>query len=234
VASDATYTGGGPHRDTGRAKILLADDHKIVAEGLGLLLQSAFDLVGTVEDGRALVEVANRLRPDIIVTDIAMPLLNGLDAVRQIRREGIGSKVIFLTMHSEPHLATQAFRAGAAGYLLKHSAGEELITAIHEVLRGRTYLTPIIAKDVIALLLRAKTRADESAPLLTPRQREVLQLIAEGRTMKEIAGILHISTRTGESHKYDMMQTLGVTTTAELIRFAIRLGLISVETDLSN
>jgi DNA-binding NarL/FixJ family response regulator len=209
-----------------RARVLLADDHTIVAEGLASLLEDDFDLVGQVRDGRALLEAARRLRPDVIVSDISMPLLNGLDAVRQIRRAGLPCKLVILTMHADVHLATEAVRAGATGYVLKQSAGEELITAIREVLKGRTYITPLIATDVIGTLV--DDRAAAGAVTLTPRQREVLQLVAEGRTMKEIAGILGISTRTAESHKYQMMAALGVTTTAELVQYAIRIGVIAV------
>jgi DNA-binding NarL/FixJ family response regulator len=208
-------------------KVLLADDHAIVAQGLQLLLKDSFNLVGTVHDGRALLEAAARLKPDIIIADISMPLLNGLDAVRQLKSNGIQAKVIILTMHADPHLAADAFRAGASGFVLKDSAGEELIQAIQEILQGRAYLTPLIAKDMITVLMEAKSEGGSEAKL-TPRQREVLQLIAEGRTMKEVAGILNISSRTAETHKYEMMDVLGVRTTAELIQCAIRLRLISV------
>jgi DNA-binding NarL/FixJ family response regulator len=206
-------------------KVLLADDHKIVAQGLELLLKESFSLVGTVADGRALLEAAVRLKPDVVVTDVSMPLLNGLDAVRQFRRNGVEAKVVFLTMHADANLAAEAFRAGGSAFLLKQSAGEELVQAIHETLQGRAYLTPLIAKDMISVLMEA--RAEESK--LTLRQREVLQLIAEGKTMKEIAGILNISARTAETHKYEMMQVLGAKTTAELIQHAIRLRLVHIE-----
>jgi DNA-binding NarL/FixJ family response regulator len=208
--------------------VLLADDHTIVAEGLKSLLKEEFDLVGAVGDGRSLVEAAKRLRPDVIVTDISMPLLNGLDAVRQLRKDGVRAKVIFLTMHADERLVTEAFRAGASGYLLKQSAGEELISAIEEALEGRLYLTPLFRKDLIRVVAEAAGRADESpSEKPTPRQREVLKLIAEGRTMKEVAAILNISRRTAESHKYDMMRELEVETTAELIQYAIKIGLVT-------
>jgi DNA-binding NarL/FixJ family response regulator len=206
-----------------RARVLLADDHKIVADGLVSLLKEHFDLVGTVGDGGALVEAARRLRPDVIVTDIAMPGLSGLDALRRLKSERLTVKCIFLTMHADAQLATEAFRAGASGYVLKQSAGDELIASIHEVLQGRTYLTPLITKDVLTSLTLP---ADEPAVTLTPRQREVLRLIAEGKRMKEIAASLKLSTRTVETHKYDMMQTLGVQSTAELVRYAMRHGLV--------
>ncbi len=208
-------------------KVLLADDHVIVAQGLELLLKDSFNLVGTVRDGRALLEAAARLKPDIIIADISMPLLNGLDAVRQLKSDGIEAKVIILTMHADPHLAADAFRAGASAFVLKNSAGEELIQAIHEILQGRAYVTPLIAKDMITVLMEAKSEGGSEAKL-TSRQREVLQLVAEGRTMKEVAGILNISARTAETHKYEMMSVLGVRTTAELIQYAIRLRLVSV------
>lgn len=209
-----------------RMKVLVADDHTILAEGLRGLLERDYDLVGIVGDGRALVEAANRLQPDIIVTDISMPLLNGLDAMRQLKREGSRARFIFLTMHANPQYATEAFRAGANGYLLKQSAADEFLTAVREVLKGRTYITPLIAEDLLADLTRGP-EPESSEPQLTFRQREVLQLVAEGRTAREIADILHISVRTVESHKYDLMHQLGIKTTAELVHYAVKVGLIS-------
>jgi DNA-binding NarL/FixJ family response regulator len=204
-----------------RTKVLLADDHAIVAEGLATLLKDHFDLLETVGDGSALIDAARKLRPDVIVTDIAMPVLSGLEALRRLKATGNEAKVIFLTMHADAQLATEAFRAGASGYVLKQSAGEELIAAIQEVLKGRTYLTPLITKNVIANL----TESTPPTVKLTPRQREVLRLIADGRRMKEIGAILELSTRTVESHKYEMMRALGVESTAELVRYAIQIGL---------
>jgi DNA-binding NarL/FixJ family response regulator len=204
-------------------RVLLADDHTIVADGLRSLLNEHFDLVGTVRDGEALVEAARRLRPDIIVSDISMPGLNGLDALRRLNEDPPGPRMIFLTMHADADLATEAFRAGAAGYLVKHSAGDELITAIHEVLHGRFYLSPLITRDVLANLTGKST---QPSGRLTPRQRDVLRLIVAGKRMKEIAAALDLSARTVESHKYEMMQTLGVKTTAELIQFALRHELV--------
>lgn len=198
---------------------MLADDHAIVVDGLSSLLKDQFELVGTVADGPALVDAVRRLRPDVIVTDIAMPRMSGLEALRRLSADGLKSKVIFLTMHSDPQLAAEAFRAGASGYVLKHSAGEELVTAINEVLQGRAYLTPLLTRDVLANLGDALARPKAK---LTSRQREVLRLIMEGRRMKEIAAELHLSRRTVESHKYDMMHALGVRTTAELIQYVIR------------
>ncbi len=207
--------------------VLLAEDHAIVAEGLAALLKDRFELVGTVNDGRALVAAADRLRPDVIVTDISMPLLNGLDAVRKIKAKLPKTKVVVLTMHGDPQLAVQAFRAGASAYLLKISSGEELGKAIDEALQGRVHLSSLISKDLITVLLEAKRDPAGGKSQLTPRQREVLQLIAEGRTMKDIASIMNISQRTVETHKYAMMETLGVDTTAGLIQYALRLKLVS-------
>jgi DNA-binding NarL/FixJ family response regulator len=208
-----------------KTRVLLADDHTLVAEGLKSLLKDIFDLVGVVHDGRALLEAAEQLRPDVIVTDISMPLLNGLDAVKQIRARHPETRVIILTMHRDTHLAASAFRAGVSGYLLKISPGEELVKAIREVAQGRSYVTTLLAKDLINLLMDNSTPRENESPL-TPRQREVLQLIAEGRTMKEVAGLLNISPRTAESHKYDIMQALSVQTTAELIQCAMRMRLV--------
>jgi DNA-binding NarL/FixJ family response regulator len=206
--------------------VLLADDHAVVAEGLASLLRDSFTLVGIARDGRALLEASDRLRPDVIVTDISMPLLNGLDAIRQIRSKRPEAKVVVLTMHSDPDLAVQAFRAGAAGYVLKTSPGEELLMAIRTVAKGHVFLTSLITKDIIEVLLEAKEEPKAAGSKLTPRQREVLQLIGEGRTMKEIANLLGISPRTAETHKYEMMQLLGAGTTAELVQHAVRLKLV--------
>jgi DNA-binding NarL/FixJ family response regulator len=207
-----------------RAKVLLADDHVIMAEGLATLLNGHVDVVGTVGDGRQLLEATRELRPDVIVADMAMPVLSGLEALRQLKAERIDAKVIFLTMHADAQLATEALRAGASGYVLKYSAGEELIRAIQEVVEGRVYLTPLLTKDVITTLTEPTT---QPALPLTPRQREVLRLIAEGRRMKEIAATLQLSTRTVETHKYEMMRALGVDSTAALVRYAIQLGLVA-------
>jgi len=208
--------------------VLLADDHAIVAEGLAALLRETFTLLRTVHDGRALVAAAAELNPDVVVTDISMPLLNGLDAIRQIKSARPATNVIVLTMHIEPDLAVQAFRAGASGYLLKVSPLEELVEAVRQVARGRAYLTSLIAKDLISVLLEAKKESPAAGERLTGRQREVLQLVAEGRTMKEVASLLHISPRTAESHKYEIMNLLGAHNTAELVQHAIRMKLVSV------
>jgi DNA-binding NarL/FixJ family response regulator len=207
-------------------RVLLADDHAIVSQGLEALLRQRFDLVGSVRDGRALVAATEKLSPDVVVTDISMPGLNGLESIRQIKKSKPATVLIVLTMHAEPNLVAAALRAGASGYLLKTSAVDELENAIGEVLKGRTYVTSLIAKDVFSLLMEGGSVSTDS-DRLTARQREVLQLIAEGRTMKEIASVLNISPRTAESHKYEMMSVLGCQTTAELIHHAIRMKLIA-------
>jgi DNA-binding NarL/FixJ family response regulator len=216
-----------PRSAMAKTSVLLADDHTVVAQGFEALLRDEFELAGTVHDGRALLEAALRLRPDVIVTDLSMPQLNGLDAIRQIRARRPDARIVVLTMHRDTELAVEAFRAGASGYVLKVSPGEELIVAIREAAKGRAYVTTLLSKDLIGLLLEARKRPTGCDSRLTPRQREVLQLIAEGRTMKEVATALSISPRTAESHKYDIMQALGVTTTAELVQYAVRMKLIA-------
>jgi DNA-binding NarL/FixJ family response regulator len=205
-----------------RATVLLADDHAIVLEGLASLLRSEFSLVGTVADGARLIEAARQLRPDVIVTDVAMPGMSGLEALRRLKAEPIAAKVIFLTMHADAQLAAEALRAGASGFVVKHAAGKELIAAIHTVLRGGKYLPPHLASDVLTTLAE---RGTSGVRTLTPRQREVASLIAEGRTMKEVAAALGLSPRTVEAHKYQIMEALGLQTTAELIRYALEHGL---------
>ena len=201
-----------------RARVMLADDHAMVAEGVAQILSAEFDLVAIVSDGGALVETALKLRPDVIVADMAMPVLNGLEALSRIRAEASDLKLIILTMHTDPSLAVQALRAGASGYVLKHSAGEELVRAIHEVLLGRVFVTPLIAGPALTAMARP---TGTSEARLTARQLEVLRLVAEGQTMKEIASTLHISRRTVETHKYEIMHAVGAKTTAELIRYAL-------------
>lgn len=208
-----------------RTRLLLADDHAVVAQGLEALLKDSFELVGIVHDGRSLLDAVEELRPDVVVTDISMPLLNGIDAIRQIRERRPNTRVVVLTMHRETQLAIDAFRAGASGYMLKVSPAEELITAIQQVAQARAYVTTLLSKDLITVLLEAGGRQAAGSPL-TPRQREVLQLVAEGKTMKEVAAILEISPRTAESHKYEIMQALGVQTTAELVQCAVRMKLV--------
>lgn len=204
------------------ARIVMADDHRMVAEGLRSVLEPTYELVAIVGDGRELVEAAQRLDPDLIVADVTMPLLNGLDAVDQLRGLGCQAKVIFLTMHKDVLYAARALRSGASGFVLKHSAPTELLTAIHEALAGRTYVTPAIAE----LLKRSPDQAPDHNVLLTRRQREVLQLFAEGHSAKEVGKLLHISARTAEGHKAQIMSLLGASSTAELVQCAIRHGLV--------
>jgi DNA-binding NarL/FixJ family response regulator len=205
-----------------RPRVILADDHTMVAEALSQYLAECCELVCVVDNGRKLVEAAKRLRPEVIVSDISMPNLSGLEAMRRLKSDGVEAKFIFLTMYGDRQLAGEALRSGASAYLLKTSAGEELIRAVNEVLKGRVYITPLIARDALAAM-----SAPEQSPLekLTLRQREVLRLIARGQSMKEIAAALDLSPRTVETHKYDMMHALGFETTAELMQFAWRNGL---------
>jgi DNA-binding NarL/FixJ family response regulator len=207
-------------------RVLLADDHLLVAEALKSLLTPEFDLVGVVEDGRALVEAAGRLRPDVIVADITMPQLNGIDALVRLRQDGDQVPVVFLTMHRDVTFARRALEAGASGFVLKHSASVELIAALHAALEGKTYLTPQLAGEVQEAMRQGPEQTRDPIGCLTPRQREVLQLLAEGQSAKQIATSLSISVRTVEFHKYQMMDTLGLHTNAELIHFAIKNGIV--------
>ncbi len=211
-----------------RPRVLLADDHLMVAEALKSLLAPEFDLVGVVEDGRAMVEAAETLRPDVIVADVTMPRLNGIDALHRLRQRGDRVPVVFLTMHRDVSFARRALEAGASGFVLKHSASVELVAAIRAALEGRTYLTPQLAGEVLEAMKHGPERTGGQIGSLTPRQREVLQLLAEGRSAKEIATSLSISTRTVEFHKYQMMDALGLHTNAELIHFAIKHGLVGL------
>jgi DNA-binding NarL/FixJ family response regulator len=206
-----------------KPRILLADDHKIVLDGLRSLLAPDFDIVGAAADGRQLVQLAQTLKPDVIVADISMPLLNGIDAARQLP----GVKFVFLTMHPDPSYLLRALQAGALGYVLKHAASEDLTTAIRHAIRGESYVSPGLRTAAVDEMLdETKVHLRQSLEL-TQRQREVLQLLAEGKSAKEIGAILDISPRTVETHKYKMMDDLGVKTTAELIQHAIREGLVT-------
>jgi DNA-binding NarL/FixJ family response regulator len=208
----------------------MADDHSLVLAGLRKLVEGEGEVVGTVEDGRALVEEAQKLRPDIILLDISMPLLNGLDAARQLTKLVPDAKLIFLTMHATPTYATEAFKAGASGYLIKRSAASELKQAIQAVIRGQHYMTPLITKDVLAATLHHPEGQMRQRPVatLTPRQREVLQLVAEGKSTKAIATLLHISVKTVEFHKARVMDLLDLHSTADLTKYAVAEGLVSL------
>jgi DNA-binding NarL/FixJ family response regulator len=206
-----------------RPRILMADDHLMLLEAFKALLEPDFDVVGTVTDGRALVEEFSRLHPDVVLLDVAMPLLNGLDAGRQLKAQRPSVKLIYLTMNPDPDLAGEALRLGASGYVLKSSAAQELKQAIHEALRGRSYITPLITRDVVDSLIQQRTSRNE----LTGRQREVLQLLAEGKSMKEVAAILDLTPRTVAFHKYRMMEQLRLKTSAELVRFAVQQGVVA-------
>jgi DNA-binding NarL/FixJ family response regulator len=201
-------------------RVLLADDHALLLDAFDKLLAGECKIVGHAADGRALVAAAEKLKPDVIVLDIGMPLLNGLEAARQIKQKRRNIKLVFLTMHEDPDLAAEAFRAGASAYLLKRSAATELTTAIREVMQGRSYVTPLVTQDLVGSLLHAEER--KSAQELTTRQREVLQLVAEGRSMKEVAAVLNVTPRTVAFHKYQMMKQLQVKSTAELIQYAVK------------
>jgi DNA-binding NarL/FixJ family response regulator len=210
-----------------KTRVLLADDHKIVLEGLRSLLEPEFEIVGAVEDGRALVAEAKRLSPEVVVADISMPGLNGIDAAKQIRKIDAHIKIVFLTMHADVSYAASAFEAGASGFVLKHSAPQELITALREAVQGRTYVTPMIAGDLIDSYQNRSCQQGELKVALSPRQREVLQLLAEGKSTKEAAAVLNISPRTAEFHKYRMMEQLNIKSSAELIQYAVKHGLVS-------
>jgi DNA-binding NarL/FixJ family response regulator len=211
-----------------KPRVLLADDHRIVIEGLRSLLQSEFEIVGEVEDGRTLVTETERLRPELVVADISMPNLNGIDAARQIKNIDARIRIVFLTMHADVTYAAGAFEAGASGFVLKHSAPQELILAMREAMQGKTYVTPMVAGDLISAFQNGAPLKGELKADLSPRQREVLQLIAEGKSTKEVAATLGISTRTVEFHKYRIMEQLHIETSAELVQYAVKHGIISV------
>jgi DNA-binding NarL/FixJ family response regulator len=209
-------------RMTNRSRILIADDHTLVAELCKKLLESEFDVVGTVSDGHALVNAAGELKPDVVVVDVAMPILNGLDAGRQVKQMLPAVKLVFLTMNPDIEIAAEAFRRGANGYLLKTCAAAELVLGVRDVLRGKSYLSPALSKDTVNFLRNQDKQMVPEDERLTERQREVLQLLAEGKVMKEVSTILHMSTRTVAYHKYRMMEVLGAKSTAELVKYAIK------------
>jgi len=212
-----------------RSRILIADDHKILADGVRGLLEPEFEVVAVVSDGRELIDAAKTHLPDIIVSDITMPSLSGIEAAVQLREAGVAAKFFFLTMHSDVAYARRALEAGAAGYVLKHSVSSELVTAIREAIQGRTYITPMIAGGLLQSYRDGGSASHDAPQRLTARQREVLQLVAEGRSAKEIAAALRVSVRTAEAHKANIMTALDLRSTAELVQYAIRNGLISVD-----
>jgi DNA-binding NarL/FixJ family response regulator len=203
------------------ARLMLADDHTILVEAFRKLLEPHYDVVGTVSDGRALLEIAPQLNPDVVIVDIGMPLMNGLEAGLRLKEQMPSVKLIFLTMNEDPDLAVEAMRSGASGYLLKSSAAEELLRAIQMALRGKPYITPLIARGMQKSFIK-NPGAKGQAKVLTPRQREVVQLLAEGKSMKEAASLLKVTPRTVAFHKYHIMEELNLATTAELIQFAIK------------
>ena len=207
---------------TNRSRVLIADDHTLVAELCKKLLETEFDVVGTVSDGHALVRAAGEFKPDVVVVDVAMPILNGLDAGQQVKQMLPAVKLIFLTMNPDIEIAAEAFRRGANGYLLKTCAAAELVLGVRDVLRGKSYLSPALSKDTVNFLRNQDKRMVAEDERLTERQREVLQLLAEGKVMKEVSSILNMSTRTVAYHKYRMMEVLGARSTAELVKYAVR------------
>ncbi len=205
-----------------RPRVILADDHTLVVEAFEKLLAPSCDIIGKVADGRALLAAVREMRPDVVVVDISMPLMNGLTAARQIRKLDKDVKLVFVTMNEDADLAAEAFReAGASAYLLKRSAASELLTAIQQVMQNRSYVTPLVTHGMVGSLLHGGQEGKDRNEL-TPRQREVVQLLAEGRSMKEVAAILNIAPRTVAFHKYRLMEQVGVKTNAELIQYAIK------------
>ena len=209
-----------------RTRVLLADDHVMLLDVLSSFLDQECEIVGTVQDGQAAVDAAVRIRPDLLLLDIEMPRLNGIEAARVLQKEAQCARILMMSMYSDISTVEEAFRAGASGYVLKLCAADEFVKAIRSVARGATYITPLLAGDLISTLLTAGPGDISRETTLTLRQREVLQLLAEGKTMKEVAALLGISTRTAESHKYEIMRQLGVQTTAALIRYAVSIKLV--------
>jgi DNA-binding NarL/FixJ family response regulator len=206
-------------------RVVLAEDHSLMADGIRALIEGEFELVAVVANGLDLIERCEAIKPELALTDISMPVLNGLDALRQIKKKGLRTKVIIVTGAADVGLATEAFRAGACGYVLKHAAAEELLTALREASLGRTFITPRIASDVLQRLMEGGE--DDDAADLTSRERQVLQLVAEGNSSKQAAALLDVAPRTIEFHKRNVMEKTGLRTTAELARFAAKIGLVS-------
>jgi DNA-binding NarL/FixJ family response regulator len=210
-----------------RTTVLIGDDHEIVVEGLRRVLESEFEVVGAVADGLALVSTAEKIRPDVIVADVSMPRLNGIEAARQIRAGSKRTKIVFLSMHPDVVYVAEALRAGASAYVLKSSAGMEIVAAIREALRGGIFVTAAIDRAAVEAQMKRDQRLPDALPELSQRQREVVQMVAEGRSTKEIAGILNISPRTAEFHRYRAMQAIGVRTLAELVQYALKHRLVA-------
>ena len=209
-----------------RLRVMLADDHRMFSEGIARLLESQFEIVGIVENGRDLIAGAKRLQPDVILVDISMASLNGIEAARRIQKIPNPPKIVFLTMHEDATYVAAALQAGGAGYVLKRSAPPEIITAVREAMRGRTYVSSLVDRGLVEILMKRIAHPEKVRPELTSRQREILQLLAEGKSAKEISGILNISARTVEFHKYRIMATTGVRTIADLTRYAITHGIV--------
>ena len=205
-----------------RPRILIADDHTLIAELCKKLLETDFDVIGIVSDGRALLRAARELKPDVIVVDVAMPILNGLDAGQQVKEMLPAVRLVYLTMNPDADVAAEAFARGASGYLLKTCAAAEMVLAVREVLRGKSYVSRGLSRDTIDVVRWSHKKLINADERLTPRQREVLQLLAEGKVMKEVGGILNMSTRTVAYHKYRMMEVLGAKSSAELVKYAVR------------
>jgi DNA-binding NarL/FixJ family response regulator len=212
-----------------RPGFLLADDHAIFAEALKAYLEPNYRVLGVVSDGRTLIDQALKLRPEVIVVDVAMPLLNGLDAARRVKELAPNTKFIFLTMRDDPNLAAAALELGDVAFVLKHSTGSELQQAIERVLQGKSYVTPKLrAHDWVA----ERSRARQFTKHLTPRQKDIVQLFAEGNSIKQIAGVLELSEKTVEFHKHHIMEAFNLKSNADLILFALKRGLVSVDVDL--
>lgn len=207
-----------------RARLILADDHAMFREGVAHLLPPEVELVAAVANGKELLEAARRLQPDVIVADLTMPELGGLDALRILRSERLRVRVVILTVHADPAIAAQVLRAGATGFVVKHAAGEELVEALRQSIAGRTYLSPLVSGEVVQRLIGGASSPEEA---LTPRQREVLRLLAEGLRVKEIAAQLGLSVRTVETHKYEIMHLLEIDNMVDLVKFAIRQGIVT-------
>jgi DNA-binding NarL/FixJ family response regulator len=209
-----------------RLRVLLGDDHVLILDGVRAALQPHYDIVGQATDGKSLVDMAERLRPELVILDISMPILNGLESAKRIKKSVPSTQLIFLSQHLNPAYLKQALKAGASGYVLKSGATEELQTAIATVLRGETYITPSFGEDVVAQLWNRSGEINDQSEELTDRQKEILQLIVEGRGNKEIAEVLHLSIKTIEFHRARLMDKLGVHSVAELTKVALHQGLI--------